>query len=204
MAALPKAELKTADLAGLCVFIVDDSEPMRVLIHRLLVKLGIHRIYEYADPSEALGDLPLRKPNLIFTDLSMTPMDGIELARAVRQRASESESRIAIVMVTGHTERYHIEAARDAGVNEILAKPITTGGLMQRVEEIVLRPRPFVRSANYIGPCRRRRPHSNWTGPWRRKDDEDIFVVDTEQMTTVDLERFSRPSGLRPEKARDP
>jgi CheY-like chemotaxis protein len=181
MAGSIKAELKIADLARLGVFIVDDSEHMRVLIRRLLMKLGIHRIQEYADPSEALGELSLHKPTLIFTDLSMPPMDGIELARSVRQRPDESESKVPIVMVTGHTERHHIEAARDAGVNEILAKPITVGGLMQRIEEIILRPRPFIRSATYVGPCRRRHSNPNYAGPWRRKDDQDAFVIDTER-----------------------
>jgi CheY-like chemotaxis protein len=188
MAGSTKAELKIADLARLSVFIVDDSEHMRVLIQRLLARLGVQRIQEYADPSEALSELRFRKPNLIFTDLSMTPMDGLDLARAVRRRPSESESKIPIIMVTGHTERHHIEAARDAGVNEILAKPITLGGLIQRIEEIVVRPRPFIRCATYVGPCRRRHMNPNHAGPWRRKDDQDVFVIDTEQTSTVDLE----------------
>jgi len=97
-------------------------------------------------------------------------------------------------MVTGHTERHHIEAARDAGVNEILAKPITVAGLTQRIEEIVLRPRPFLRTASYIGPCRRRRANPHFAGPWRRKDDRDLYNVDTPAESGDD----SKPS--EPEK----
>ena len=123
MAGSFKAELKPADLARLCVLIVDDSEHMRVLLRRLLSKLGVNRIHEYADASEALDEISARKPNLIFSDLSMERMNGIEFTRSVRRRASESECSIPIVMVTGHTERSHIEEARDAGVSEILAKP---------------------------------------------------------------------------------
>jgi two-component system, chemotaxis family, chemotaxis protein CheY len=175
-----KTDLKAADLARLCVLIVDDNEHMRVLLRRLLGKLGIDRTHEYAEARAALADLSLHKPNLIFTDLSMENMDGIELTRALRRLPSESECTVPVVMVTGHTERHHIEAARDAGVNEILAKPITVAGLTQRIEEIVLKPRPFVRSANYIGPCRRRRANPNFIGPWRRKDDQDVVVIDTQ------------------------
>ena len=92
-----------------------------------------------------------------------------------------SASLLPIIMVTGHTERRRIEAARDAGVTELLAKPITAAGLFQRIEEIVHRPRPFVRTANYFGPCRRRRANRQpSTGPWRQGDDamEDRIDLD--------------------------
>jgi CheY-like chemotaxis protein len=174
-----KTTLNLADMVRLCVFVVDDNEHMRVLIRRLLVKLGVDRIFEHASASDALNEVSDRKPSLIFTDLSMEDMDGIEFTRALRRRTRASESEIPIVMVTGHTERQHIERARDAGVNEILAKPITVGGLTNRIEEIVLRPRPFVRTPVYIGPCRRRRYNPNYAGPWRRKEDEDMVLIET-------------------------
>ncbi len=194
MAGPKKAELSPGDVARLCVLILDDNEHMRVLLRRLLAKLGIERIFEYALASEALNELSMRKPNMIVTDLSMEHMDGIEFTRTLRRRQSESECTIPIIMVTGHTERHHIEAARDAGVNEILAKPITVAGLTQRIEEIVLRPRPFLRTASYIGPCRRRRANPHFAGPWRRKDDRDLYNVDTPAESGDD----SKPS--EPEK----
>jgi DNA-binding response OmpR family regulator len=74
-------------------------------------------------------------------------------------------------MVTGHTERSLVEAARDAGVNEFLAKPITAHNLISRITEILDRPRPFVRCEAYTGPDRRRRRKPDYNGPWRRRDD---------------------------------
>jgi DNA-binding response OmpR family regulator len=74
-------------------------------------------------------------------------------------------------MVTGHTERARIEAARDAGVTEFLAKPITVQSLLDRLIKIVERPRPFVRSEAYFGPDRRRRRSESGAAPRRRRDD---------------------------------
>lgn len=74
-------------------------------------------------------------------------------------------------MVTGHTERHRIEAARDAGVTEVLAKPITSGSLFQRISEIIERPRSFVKCDKYFGPDRRRRAVVDYTGPYRRRED---------------------------------
>ena len=70
-----------------------------------------------------------------------------------------------------------MEAARDAGVTEFLAKPITADNLFSRIAEIVERPRAFVRCDSYFGPDRRRRQAEDYTGPWRRAEDfEDMDV----------------------------
>jgi two-component system, chemotaxis family, chemotaxis protein CheY len=78
---------------------------------------------------------------------------------------------VPIIMVSGHTEKHRVEAARDAGVTEFLIKPITGHSLFSRIAEILERPRPFVRCDNYFGPDRRRHPLENYAGPWRRAED---------------------------------
>jgi DNA-binding response OmpR family regulator len=85
---------------------------------------------------------------------------------------------VPIIMITGHTERYRVEAARDAGVTEFLAKPVTAHNLFARITEILERPRAFVRCDRYFGPDRRRHHEiENYTGPWRRAEDvQDVGV----------------------------
>ena len=101
-----------------------------------------------------------------------------------------------LIMITGHTERRRIEAARDTGVTEILLKPLTMGGLIHRIEQIILRPRPFVRCDSYFGPSRRRRKDPNFMGPWRRSSDgTDDPEFDLETINS------SAPSSSRAEAA---
>jgi DNA-binding response OmpR family regulator len=89
---------------------------------------------------------------------------------------------VPIIMITGHTEKYRVEEARDAGVTEFLAKPITAHNLFARIAEIVERPRAFVRCTDYFGPDRRRRPAEDYAGPWRRDDDyQNVDVPDAEK-----------------------
>lgn len=167
---------------GLHVLLVEDNEHMRALLRTVLNAMGIRRIIEFTEGSEALQKFAALKPDFIVTDLSMAPMDGIHFTRAIRRLPDPSLCVVPIIMVTGHTERRRVEAARDAGVNEILAKPIAAAGLFHRVEEIVYRPRAFVRSPEYHGPCRRRQDKPGYTGPWRREGDSEQrnVVVDTE------------------------
>jgi two-component system, chemotaxis family, chemotaxis protein CheY len=159
--------------------VVEDNLHMRVLLRSLLQALGLKQIYECANGESAYSELRERKPDFVLTDLTMSPVDGIEFTRMVRSGKDSPNPYVPIIMITGHTERPRVEAARDAGVTEFLAKPITVQSLLKRIVEIVDRPRPFVRCENYFGPDRRRRRDENFTGPWRRRDDrDDEFVID--------------------------
>jgi hypothetical protein len=80
-------------------------------------------------------------------------------------------------MITGYTEKYRVEEARDAGVTEVLAKPVTVQGLYDRIVQIVEQPRPFVRSHGFFGPDRRRREDEGYTGPRRRQKDKDTTLL---------------------------
>jgi CheY-like chemotaxis protein len=159
--------------------IVEDNPHMRTLLKTLLHALGVKQVYEAAEGEVGFKLLRELKPDFILTDLSMKPMDGLEFTRNVRSSQDSPNPYIPIIMVTGHTERPRIMAARDAGVTEILAKPITAQNLMLRIAEVVDKPRAFVRCDNYFGPDRRRRNIPDYVGPWRRHDDvkQDVAVV---------------------------
>jgi CheY-like chemotaxis protein len=148
--------------------VIDGNENMRALLRGLLQHVGITSV-EFSDGSAALAQIATVKPDVILTDLAMTPMDGLAFARELRQSPDDAIRHIPIIMVTGQTERRHIEAARDHGVNEILAKPVTAAGLYQRIEAILRRPRPYVENQTYFGPDRRRR-NATHQGADRRGD----------------------------------
>ena len=57
------------------------------------------------------------------------------------------------------------------GVNEVLSKPVTAKGVLDRISRVVENPRPFVRTAQYFGPDRRRRNDPEYKGPMRRTND---------------------------------
>jgi two-component system, chemotaxis family, chemotaxis protein CheY len=161
--------------AALRVVIIDDSEHMRTLLHTMLRGAGIRQVHE-ADNGEAGLDLvKSHSPEFVLTDYSMKPVNGVEFVKTLR-RLDSPLAWIPVIMVTGHTERHHIEQARDAGITEILCKPITVKGLFQKITEVVERPRRFVKSQAFIGPDRRRR-HDGYTGPRRRQDDSGTALV---------------------------
>ena len=160
-----------AGFENLKALIVEDNAHMRSLLRALLNAIGIKDVSEATNGQIAIQILRERKSDLVLTDLAMKPMDGLEFTRYVRNHDHSPNPFVPIIMISGHTEKYRVEAARDAGVTEFLAKPITAHNLFARIGEIVERPRAFVRCDNYFGPDRRRHQNDDYTGPWRRKDD---------------------------------
>jgi CheY-like chemotaxis protein len=133
--------------------------------------VGIRDVTEAAHGGSGLEVLRQRRADLVLSDMAMSPMDGLEFTRRVRNDEQSPNPFVPIIMITGHTERHRVEAARDAGVTEFLAKPITAHNLFSRIAKIVEQPRAFVRCDSYFGPDRRRRQIEDYAGPWRRKDD---------------------------------
>jgi CheY-like chemotaxis protein len=144
---------------------------MRSLLRALLNSVGVKDIAEAAHGHAAIDALRERKSDLVLSDMAMKPMDGIEFTRIVRNHEHSPNPFVPIIMISGHTEKHRVEAARDAGVTEFLAKPITAHNLFARIAEIIERPRAFVRCDTYFGPDRRRRQIDDYAGPWRRKED---------------------------------
>lgn len=152
------------------ILIVDDNRHMRGILKELLHAAGVNDIKEASDPLEAFEYMKSSSIDLLLVDLSMPLMDGVEFTRMVRTNENSPNHFLPIIMITGHSERSRVNAARDAGVNEFLVKPVTAKGLMERLSLIVNRPRNFVKSKQYFGPDRRRRADPNFSGEERRKD----------------------------------
>ena len=153
------------------VLLVDDNHHMRSILAEVMRAIGVRDIYEASDGAEALTSLKSRPVDIVMTDLSMTPLDGIDLTRLIRNSEDSTCPMIPIIMITGHTTQRRVGEARDAGVTEFLAKPVTAFGVIQRINRVVNKPRAFIRAPDYFGPDRRRNIDTAWSGPRRRSED---------------------------------
>ncbi|MCZ6606559.1 MAG: response regulator [Alphaproteobacteria bacterium] len=137
--------------------IVDDNAFMRTIIRQVLSALHAEQVREASDGEDALQIMQTFAPDIIILDWEMKPMDGLEFTRKVRLSRDSPNVFTPIVMVSGHSERGRVVAARDAGVNEFVVKPISAKSLFDRIQAVIERPRPFVRLKSYFGPDRRRK-----------------------------------------------
>ena len=157
------------DFNRLRFLVIDDNAHMRRIMRTLLHGFGARDVYEAEDGATGLEAFTHYIPDIIITDWAMPIFDGLELTQMIRQPGANANPYIPIIMMTGHSEKKRVMAARDAGVTEFLAKPVSAKALDQRVINVVANPRPFVKTKTYFGPDRRRNLNANYNGPERRK-----------------------------------
>lgn len=144
-------------ISDLRVLVVDDNDHMRRLLRGILESLGITHVRDVENGMIALNDSRVNLPDIIITDMMMTPIDGLEFSRMLRDDPTHPATDVPVMMITGFSEKQHVEAARDAGVTEFLAKPVTIDGVAARLRSVIENPRDFIRSQSFVGHDRRRR-----------------------------------------------
>jgi CheY-like chemotaxis protein len=164
-----------AKFAALRVLLVDDHPHIRSIITGILNALGIVNVTTAERGDIALNYMAKAKYDVLITDYEMPGMSGIAIAKAVRKDARSATPNanfaIPILMITGNVTRERLHEVRDAGIDEILAKPFTVLGVADRLNSIVNKRREFIVCEAYIGPCRRRTSKTAYVGPKRRDSD---------------------------------
>jgi len=114
------------------IFVVDDSRMILKVFKSALYKLGYSaQLFEF--PESALEKTLLEKPDLMFTDLNMPGLNGVELTRRLREKYSKEE--LPIIMVTTQQDMEDREAALQAGISNIIYKPFTPQQLQTAITE---------------------------------------------------------------------
>ncbi|CCQ75407.1 response regulator [Magnetospira sp. QH-2] len=157
------------DLSQVSIMIVDDNSHMLSLYKTLLRTFRCRKIHQANNGAQAYSRMKdLTAPDILITNWYMPVLDGVELTRAIRTMADSPNPFLPIIMISGFAEEEHITAARDAGVNEFLVKPISAKVFCSRLNNVIRAPRPFVRTQAFFGPDRRRKASILYTGPERR------------------------------------
>lgn len=168
-----KAEDKRARLKGVRVLIADSDVRTAELVRRVLYSFGFRHIFIADNGVDALYMVRAKKADLIITESRMERRDGVALVKLIRGIRDDPHLRrdVPIIMLTADAELPDVRAARDAGITEFLVKPFTAKTLSNRIIQVIDHPRIFVESANFVGPCRRRkRPAAE--GDERRRSPE--------------------------------
>jgi two-component system chemotaxis response regulator CheY len=167
------------DFTRLRFLIVDDNAHMRRIVRTLLHGFGAREIYEAEDGASGVEAFTQYLPDIIVTDWAMPIFDGLEFTQMVRQPGANANPYVPIIMLTGHSEKSRVFLARDAGITEFMAKPISAKSLYHRILNVVANPRQFIRTKTYFGPDRRRNIDAKFSGTDRRKKDKADVIRQT-------------------------
>jgi CheY-like chemotaxis protein len=114
--------------------VVDDEALLVRMVAKILSKLG-YEAETMVDPTEALKafNAAPQKYDLIITDLTMPHMTGMELATC----AIRENPKIPIILMTGFFAKLTDEQLLNAGIQEVLLKPVTLKGLSQTIDRLL-------------------------------------------------------------------
>lgn len=152
-------------MKNITVLIVDSQPALVELISGVLHLMGVKRIITRTDGKSGLLAFRKAAPDLIIIDWDLANLDGLAFTRQIR--TGEVNPYIPIIFMTAFSSEKRVRQARDSGITEFLRKPFTAESLYKRIEEIVERPRKFVRADAYFGPDRRRK-RGTYSGPEKR------------------------------------
>ena len=107
------------------ILVVDDSETVRAVLAKTLQLSGIEvgELYKAANGKEALEILKDRWVDLIFSDINMPVMGGVEMIQQMRQDDMLKTIPVIVVSTEGSTTR--IEQLKAEGVRAYIRKPFT-------------------------------------------------------------------------------
>jgi CheY-like chemotaxis protein len=116
------------------VLLVDDEEPLLEMTTELLARLG-YQPTPFSDAHAALASLEADPEayDLVLTDETMPGITGTALARA----AGQMRPGLPVILISGYAGPLLVEMAREAGVREVLRKPIHSRELAEALARVL-------------------------------------------------------------------
>ncbi len=120
------------------VLVVDDDPVVGKSFNRVLSKEKGYVVITAENAAEALDKLREQEYDLVFTDIRMPGMDGVDLAERVKARRPWTP----VVIVTGYGTTANEQRARALGVSAFLNKPLSPEMIEQSTHDALLHPLP--------------------------------------------------------------
>jgi two-component system chemotaxis response regulator CheY len=179
----------TADeLSKLNILVVEDNQNMRTLMTTIMRMLGVDNVQFANSGVDGLSALrgASKIPDIAFIDMRMEPGDGLTLTRQIRSGegfgsatagddASDRKvprnaaiSTMPVIIFSAYSEMQRVMAARDAGANDFLAKPLSPRAVLEHMTMVLRHPGDFIEAEAYRGPDRRRDRPFDYDGEDRR------------------------------------
>jgi CheY-like chemotaxis protein len=118
-------------LASRALIVCDN--PALSEISRALISPFVRHAHTSADAVTALAMCGRWKPELALIDYHMAPISGAEFARRLRGQQAADWLKTAVVMMTANASRRVVLEAREAGVDQLVLKPLAAEALAFRV-----------------------------------------------------------------------
>ncbi len=122
-------------LKGMTVVVADDDDVTRGLLRQLLRQCHLQVIGEARDGKQALEIFRKLKPQIMFLDVQMPEMNGLETLAAIRTEDSDA----IVIIITGSATSAVVKSAIDARADGIIAKPFSAAKILKEINRCLTR-----------------------------------------------------------------
>ena len=130
----PPIDLEGTVIERAKVLVVDDN-PMNLLVAQKLIERLGHEVVTSTNGEEAVQAWLTEDPEMIFMDLQMPVMDGMEATKEIRRRREGKDARfLSIVALTADAEASTRQEALASGLNDVLVKPASIDQLEHSIQ----------------------------------------------------------------------
>ena len=126
------------DIAGMCVLLVEDNEINCETMEFMLSEAGA-KVVTAKDGKAAVDAFAASEPgtfDCVLMDLMMPVMSGYEATRVIRSLDREDAKTVPIIALSANTFEEDIALAKDAGMNEHLAKPVDINKMFRTMSQL--------------------------------------------------------------------
>lgn len=116
------------------IIIIDDKPDQRFVLKGLLTDIGCEVIGEGASGLDAVKLLQDKTPDVVFMDVAMPGMDGIEAVNMIKNL-----NPLPVILITGKKDEETIKRAMDAGIMAYLVKPVREEELLPTIALAIAR-----------------------------------------------------------------
>lgn len=116
------------------ILVAEDERTIRMIIKRIIMRLGIPCVREASDGRRALAILQDTPVDFVVTDWSMPSINGLELLYLMQQ--DNELKNIPVLFLTARNDEQSVEQAIGAGANGYIVKPFTPALLERKLEEM--------------------------------------------------------------------
>ncbi len=121
---------------ALRILVAEDNSVNQLLLNQLLREMG-HHVTATANGIEALIHIESNELDVVFMDVEMPEMNGLEAVRAIRQREEVLGSHLPVIALTAHAAEADRVRCIEAGMDGYLTKPVHPEALRAALEEMV-------------------------------------------------------------------
>jgi len=118
---------------GLNILVADDNPINRQLLIHMLGKMQ-HKVATAVNGKEALETLKDNSFDVVFMDVQMPVMDGLEATKAIRRLETGSDSHVLIIGLSASTIESDVESCLKAGMDDFIYKPIHRDVLLAAID----------------------------------------------------------------------